>query len=151
MLNLLDRLLLPEDEKPESVRNHQLRLSLVACASILTLTLVVLPAMFIGWLNLGQLAWANDVAKEVDNKVEAAVKPIKEQVDRIEAQVEQQTADTGEVIVGLLASELRGAAATRCLAPAWQRERENRKIEELQRKYKIRTGGEYDIPSCNEL
>lgn len=113
--------------------------------------LIFLSAVWPGWPKLGQLAWANENDRVVDSKVAKAVSPIQTQVNAIAESVRLQGEDTQEVIVALIASEIRAAVAARCMAPPGARERENKAIEELQRKYMKRMNRQYDAPNCNEL
>jgi hypothetical protein len=90
----------------------------------------------------GYYAYAH--ASEVDKKIAAAIGPVQQQVADL-------TEDTKEIVVELLASKIRDAAEARCKAAPGDRERDNREIEALQRKYVKREGQRYDVPECDEL
>lgn len=148
---MADKLLPADEDDPNSVRRYRLRTSIAAYGAAFGVCAVAWAAIF-GYPLLGRLAWGNETERQIDFKVAAAVTPIQEQVRRIEEAVRTQGEDTQEVIVALIASEIRASAAARCLSqPGPARERENRTIEELQRKYTKRTGAPYDVPRCSEL
>jgi hypothetical protein len=103
-----------------------------------TMSVVVL-AVFGAW---GYHAYAR--AEDLDNRIAAAITPLQQQVADL-------SSDTKEIVTELLASKIRDAAEARCKAAPGDRERDNREIEALQRRYMKREGQRYDIPACDQL
>jgi hypothetical protein len=96
------------------------------------------------WLMVTK-ADADDVVQKSD------VVTLKAEVDQIKQAVQAQQEDTNDVLLGLIAAEMRAAAASRCSTRPGEREFQNKRIAELQAKYAKRTGSKYDLPECSEL
>lgn len=156
MYGWLEKLLLPDDEKPESVRRHRLRSSLGTCGAIACLVFVVLPALFgVPYVipKIGQAAWANDVDKAVDDKIKAAIAPVidtqKEQGEQLTAALdylrESKIVDLQKTIL-LTKKEQCDAIREGRSATYWTQQ-----LSQQKQRYFELTANQADVPSCAEV
>jgi hypothetical protein len=145
---LPDKLLPTDESNPGSVRRYRLRVTLVACASFLTLTFLVLPAMTIGLPRIGSVAWGS----EVDDKIEQAIAPVNAQLVEIKAQLDRGQEVQKRILQGQLASQLRDLHRLECTTTdEMTRSRMERDIEDAQQEYRTLAGERYPLPACKDL
>lgn len=141
--------LLPKDDSPESIRNWQLRVALVACSSWIMLYFVIIPAALTGVPRLGALAWARDV----DQKVQEAIAPINDKIDRLEMAVTDQTETSNALLLELTEKTLTEMNRRRCSAPTTEdRDYWQSQMNKLKPRYLRYSGGiSYEQRSCADL
>jgi hypothetical protein len=141
--------LLPDDDSPGSVRMYRIRVGLIACSAWIVLAFFVIPAMITGVPKLGQLAWAG----EVDKKIEDAMLPLREDNEATNQNLKALTEQTKINQSFLIEGQLHAAQRAWCesdkkgqRAPiAAQR------IDELKKQYKKLTGEHPYIPTCQQV
>lgn len=151
-MNLVDLKLLPDDERPESVRNYRIRLALVACTAWMGVYFFVMPAL-VGFPYtlpvLGGVAYADSQ----DAKIQAAIAPLKQDISKINEKVDNLSAESRETRAVLLDNALVSAQKSWCEAykKGVRATAIAERIRELKRKYKAVTGEDADVPPCNEI
>ncbi len=134
---------------PRAQRMYRLRVALVACASFMLVYGFIIPAMFIGFPVLGQLAWAN----ELNTKVAQAVRPIEQKVTAIEGKVDKLDLIVRQQLAVTLATQIREAKRRWCtMSPnSQERDRTQTDIDRLQEEYAGLRGQPYNVLPCTEL
>ena len=91
-------------------------------------------------------------ADEVDDKVQAAVEPIRSELGKVAAKVERTEAMSRRILQGQLAAQLRDLNRLRCTtSDDHTRMRMERDIEEAEQEYKSLTGERYPLAACKDL
>lgn len=114
-----------------------------------------MSAMTAGVPKAGELVWS----KDVQDKVQQASQPIKEQLEEVKAaqastdkKVDLLTESVNLQLAQSKAAEIRLLTYKRCKAQTFSdRDRLNGEIYEAQREYKKLTGEVYLPPGCSEL
>ena len=91
-------------------------------------------------------------AGEVDDKIQAAVEPIRAELGNVSEKVARTEAISKRILVGQIASQLRDLNRLRCSTTDHDmRSRMEKDIEEGEQEYKALTGERYPLASCGEL
>lgn len=158
-MNIIEWLqLTPKDDSPASLKQWCQRHALAVACSLGALVLFVLPAMLWAVPKLGSLAWSS----EIDRKIEAAVAPIRQDIENIKKKDIQEIKDAvklsndaaRDIKASLLASSILNARRQQCDAitsgaPAryW-----SDRLIELKGEYRRLTGEQFDLPqTCAEI
>lgn len=111
--------------------------------------LAILSAMFVGWGNLGTLAWA----KDTDQQVKDAVQPLSAQVQQMAKNIEDQAKEAKDTKAQQFARDIFAAVIEKCEAKrrgssarAW-----TERIQTLKVEYQKLTGIVYAEPECEDL
>jgi hypothetical protein len=123
-MNVFDYLV-PQDDKPETMRLWRIRIALVACGTFFIVTGFVLPAMITGLPKLGSVAWASDI-QGLKN-------------------------DVNDIKIQLLSQSILAANQQKCeqekdgkFSSYWQEQ-----LSKLKREYWLMTGQSFELPpSC---
>ncbi len=152
-LEAIERWFFPDDSNPKAVRQYRRRLALVACGAFLGLYGFVMPAMFAGWPMIGQVAWSKDGNEPVETKIENAVKPILQRLDKMEAGLTTQAEVSNSLLLELTEKTLTDLNRRRCTAATqadrdyWQSE-----MNKLKPRYLKYSGGvAYEQRNCSDL
>ena len=91
-------------------------------------------------------------AGEVDDKIQAAVEPIRAELGNVSEKVARTEAISKRILVGQIASQLRDLNRLRCSTTDHDmRSRMEKDIEEGEQEYKALTGERYPLPACKDL
>jgi hypothetical protein len=92
----------------------------------------------------------NGVARagEIDDKIQAAVAPIRAEVQAVSTQISSQDEVLKEIRMEQIASQLRDLQTLRCKSDSDGRERMDAEIEVAERKYRALSGDRYPLPPC---
>lgn len=138
----------PPDHSPAAVRNHRVRIALVACAAFVGLYGLVIPSTRTEMPFFGKVAMAD----EVDDKIEAAQKPLKADIADLKAASAVQGQRQRMLLVASMTSQMRDLNRQRCSTKDESvRVRAEMDIETAQQTYIELTGDRYPLPSCRDL
>ena len=91
-------------------------------------------------------------AGEVDDKIQAAVEPIRSELGNVSEKVARTEEISKRILVGQISAQLRDLNRLRCTTTDHEvRRRMERDIEEGEQEYKALTGERYPLPACGEL
>jgi hypothetical protein len=91
-------------------------------------------------------------AGEVDDKIQAAVEPIRSELGNVSEKVARTEEISKRILVGQIAAQLRDLNRLRCTTSDHEvRRRMERDIEDGEQEYRALTGERYPLPSCGEL
>lgn len=91
-------------------------------------------------------------AGEVDDKIRAAVEPIRAELGQVAAKVARTEEISKRILIGQIAAQLRDLNRLRCTTSDHEvRRRMERDIEEGEQEYKALTGERYPLAACGEL
>jgi hypothetical protein len=91
-------------------------------------------------------------AGEVDDKIQSAVEPIRNELGQVAAKVARTEEISKRILIGQLASQLRDLNRLRCTTTDEHvRMRMERDIEEGEQEYKQLTGERYPLAACKDL
>lgn len=91
-------------------------------------------------------------AGEVDDKIQAAVEPIRAELGQVAAKVARTEEISKRILIGQIAAQLRDLNRLRCTTSDHEvRRRMERDIEEGEQEYKALTGERYPLAACGEL
>lgn len=91
-------------------------------------------------------------AGEVDDKIQAAVEPIRAELGQVAAKVARTEEISKRILIGQIAAQLRDLNRLRCTTSDREvRRRMERDIEEGEQEYKALTGERYPLAACGEL
>jgi hypothetical protein len=103
---------------------------------------------FLAPMGLAGFVFAN----EVDDKVHAAVEPIRSELGKVSAKVERTEAMARRILQGQLSAQLRDLNRLRCTTTdELTRLRMEQDIEDAAQEYKILTGERYPLSACKDL
>jgi septal ring factor EnvC (AmiA/AmiB activator) len=152
LFDLFDRLF-PEDD-PKSTRKWRNTVGFLVFVMVVMLTGLTMAATEVGLPLAGQLAWAEDV----DTKVQQAVKPIEDKLEKVESAVEKQADSTNAVLAKLASDQIDALVKRRCKAQnsAAQDPDEIEYLSKEIRKYAIQyrdlaKDDRYRVPTCDEV
>lgn len=142
--------LIPNDESDaQSLRVYRLRLALVACSAWLVVSLVLLPALFVGLPMIGQVAWSDDVKA----RIAESVLPIQQDIEALQLDIQAATAAMNAAIAETVYQEVLQLARQRCATTdARERDRLSTLIRARQVRYRQLSGdASYSAPTCADL
>lgn len=91
-------------------------------------------------------------AGEVDDKIQAAVEPIRSELGNVSEKVARTEEISKRILIGQIASQLRDLNRLRCsTADHDMRSRMEKDIEEGEQEYRALTGERYPLPACKDL
>ena len=91
-------------------------------------------------------------AGEVDDKIQAAVEPIRAELGQVAAKVARTEEISKRILIGQIAAQLRDLNRLRCTTSDHEvRRRMERDIEEGEQEYKALTGERNPLAACGEL
>lgn len=91
-------------------------------------------------------------AGEVDDKIQAAVEPIRAELGQVASKVARTEEISKRILIGQIAAQLRDLNRLRCTTSDHEvRRRMERDIEEGEQEYKALTGERYPLAACGEL
>lgn len=131
------------DATPEE-RSHILRLAF----RIVVTVHIAWACGFLAPMGLEGFVFAN----EVDDKVQAAVEPIRSELGKVAAKVERTEIMALRILQGQLAAQLRDLNRLRCeTTDEHTRMRMERDIEDSEQEYKALAGERYPLAACKDL
>jgi len=159
MVNPLDWIqLAPKDDTPSALRQWCIKHSILVSVFVFIVVLFVLPAMLWAVPKLGSLAWSDDI----DKKIEAAVEPIRRDIENIKKKDIQEIKDevkrsndtAKDIKASLLASSILNARRQQCdaIATGTSARFWSDRLIDLKADYRKLTGEQFDMPvTCAEL
>lgn len=113
----------------------------------------IMWAMFVGYPMLGQLAWSKEGDEPVETKIQTAMKPIVDRLDKIEEGLTLQAEVSNSLLLELTEKTLTEINRRRCSAATladrdyWQSE-----MNKLKPRYLKYSGGvAYEQRNCSDL
>lgn len=103
---------------------------------------------FLAPIGLSGFVFAN----EVDDKVQAAIEPIRSELGKVSAKMERTEEMARRILQGQLAAQLRDLNRLRCTtSDELTRMRMEQDIEDAAQEYKVLTGERYPLAACKDL